>query len=121
MSSNNEGYSIVLTNYFEKKLKKLVKKYPQFKEDYFNLFKTLESNPYQGTPLKGNLRKIRINITGKSAGKSYGARIIAGIYVEGHTVYLLDLYDKSIKKDLSKNEREELSAVFEKLKRHGQN
>ena len=41
-----------------------------------------------------------MDIEGKPAGKSYGARVIIHIKIIERVVYLLSVYDKSDKKDL---------------------
>lgn len=43
-------------------------------------------------------------ITSKGTGKSYGARAITCVKIINDTVYLLSIYDKSNKKDISDKE-----------------
>jgi mRNA-degrading endonuclease RelE of RelBE toxin-antitoxin system len=93
---------------FEKELKKLSKKYASLKSDYQNLLENLIENPQQGTPLGKNLYKIRMPIASKGQGKSGGARIITNIVIKDETVYLLSIYDKSDKENLTDKELDEL-------------
>jgi len=52
--------------------------------------------------------KIRIAIASKGKGKSGGARIITNIVVTESTVFLLAIYDKSEKENLTNKELVEL-------------
>ena len=47
-------------------------------------------------------------IASKGKGKSGGARVITHILVEGATVFLLDIYDKSDQSNISDKELEQL-------------
>ncbi len=75
--------------------------------DVVKLIEDLKMNPLQGTPLGKNCYKIRLKITSKSAGKSGGARVITHVYVEGDTLTLLAIYDKSNRSTISDKEIEE--------------
>ena len=93
---------------FDRQLKRLVKKYPSLKEEYLELIKNLEQNPEQGTNLGNNCYKIRIAIASKRKGKSGGARVITNFVITDATVYLLSIYDKSEKENLTDKELVEL-------------
>ena len=102
------SYKILLTNRFEKELKRLVKKFPSLKEECALLINDLDTNPTSGTFLGNDCYKIRIAISSKGKGKSGGARAISYVYVESNTIYLLTIYDKSEKEDLKTNELKEM-------------
>ena len=91
------NYSITTSSYFDVAAKKLVKKYPSFKEDLVNFGKSLLENPKQGAELAPGIRKIRMAIKSKGKGKSGGARVITFNVLtdveNGHVIFLL-LYDK---------------------------
>lgn len=70
------------------------------------LVKKLKENPHQGTALGKNCYKIRLAI--KSKGKSGGARVITNFVVTNEVVYLLSIYDKSDKENLTDKELDEL-------------
>jgi hypothetical protein len=72
------------------------------------VFESLEENPHQGTALGKNCYKIRINISSKGQGKSGGARLITNFVIADKAVYLLTIYDKSEKENLSNKELQEL-------------
>jgi hypothetical protein len=55
-----------------------------------------------------NCYKIRLAISAKGKGKSGGARVITNFVIAEETVYLLSIYDKSDKENLTNKELEEL-------------
>ena len=102
------SYNVLPIPPFDRQLKRLSKKYPSLKEEYFELIESLEQNPEQGTNLGNNCYKIRLAISSKQKGKSGGARIITNFVVTENTVYLLSIYDKSEKENLTDKELNEL-------------
>lgn len=102
------SYNIVATQRFRRDIKKLAKKYISLKKEYENFINDLEENPEQGISLGNNCYKIRIAIASKGKGKSGGARIITHIIVRENTVFLLTIYDKSEKENISDKELNEL-------------
>jgi mRNA-degrading endonuclease RelE of RelBE toxin-antitoxin system len=98
------NYSVIATVRFEKEMKRLTKKFPSLKAEYATLIEDLEKNPEKGTPLGNNCFKIRLAIASKSRGKSGGARVITNFYVENDTVYLLSIYDKNEKENITDKE-----------------
>lgn len=102
------SYNIIAVPTFRKELKKLAKKYHSLKTDLAGLFALLEENPTQGTSLGRNCYKIRLSIASKGKGKSGGARIITNIVIADETVYLLSIYDKADKENLTDKELNEL-------------
>lgn len=102
------SYEIVAIPNFRKELKKLAKKYPSLKEDFGVLLESLEVNPFQGVSLGNNCYKIRMAIASKGKGKSGGSRVITFVKISQTTVYLLSIYDKSEKENISDSELKEL-------------
>ena len=87
---------------FKKEFKALYKKYKSLKKDFKNLQEEFKNNPNLGKSLGNGLRKIRLNITSKSEGKSGGARVIShelifdvGTVEETKSVAFISIYDKS--------------------------
>ena len=76
----------------------------------------MEENPIQGTSLGRNCYKIRLSIASKGKGKSGGARIITNIVIANETVYLLSIYDKSDKENLTDKELIELLEFVQDIK-----
>jgi len=95
------SYSLRLSDRFEKEFKKLFKKYPSLKNEISVLGQELKEDPFIGKPLGMNCYKIRLSIASKGKGKSGGARVITFVRVVESTVYLLSIYDKSEKENIS--------------------
>ena len=95
------SYKISLSDRFEKEIKKLLKKFPSLKSEYSALIISLKQDPFQGTPIGKDCYKIRIGIASKGKGKSGGARVITYVYVAGNTIFLLSIYDKSERPDIT--------------------
>ena len=97
---------------FDKLTKRLIKKYPSLKSELATLNKSLANNPTQGTFLGNNFYKIRIAIESKGKGKSVGGRIISYIKVTANTVFLVYIYDKSEKRNVSGKELEQIFSLL---------
>jgi mRNA-degrading endonuclease RelE of RelBE toxin-antitoxin system len=102
------SYKVKSIAVFEKQAKRLVKKYASLKNELMKLVKELKENPEQGTFIGQSCFKIRIAIAAKGKGKSGGARVITNFVVTDDTVYLLSIYDKSEKENLTNKELNEL-------------
>lgn len=102
------SYKTSLSQRFQKEAKRLMKKYPSLAKELFHLRNLLTKNPFEGTPIGHNCYKIRLSIASKGKGKSGGARVITYVYVQGETVYLLTIYDKSEQGNISDKELQNL-------------
>jgi hypothetical protein len=102
------SYNVKSIVVFERQAKRLIKKYISLKKELFLLVADLKENPKQGTLIGKNCYKIRLAIKSKAKGKSGGARIITNFVISDNTVYLLSIYDKSEKDDISDKELQEL-------------
>jgi len=102
------SYSIVTIQLFEKQTKRLMKKYPSLKTELLSLINILKATPHYGTPIGKDCYKIRLSIASKGKGKSGGARIITHIAIANSTVFLLSIFDKSEKENLTDKEIKEL-------------
>jgi mRNA-degrading endonuclease RelE of RelBE toxin-antitoxin system len=98
------SYNITATPNFKKELKRLLKKFQSLKIEYLNLLDELAQNPTLGTSLENNIYKIRISIASKGKGKSGGARVITFVVKSEETIYLMDIYDKSEKANITDKE-----------------
>jgi mRNA-degrading endonuclease RelE of RelBE toxin-antitoxin system len=107
------NFKIKVTRNFDKEAKPLIKKYPSFKNDIAKLIGDLELNQELGTPLGGNLYKIRIAIGSKSRGKSGGARVITYVILENESIYLISVYDKA------EYDTAEINALLKILRKEG--
>ncbi len=108
---------IVVRQTFQKQAKKLARRYKSFPNDLQKLVDELKENAALGTPLGGNVYKIRLAIASKNKGKSGGVRVISYVYQTAETVYLLSIYDKADTENITDNELknliEEVEADFE--------
>ncbi len=102
------SYNVKSIEVFEKQAKRLIKKYASLKKELLDLVQELKENPKQGTGIGKNCYKNRIAIASKSKGKSGGARVISNFVFTDATVYLLSIYDKGDKENLTNKELNEL-------------
>ena len=108
------NYEIVTTDYFDKRVKTLSKKYRSFLNDLDVFKKELLQNPLMGDDLGDNTRKVRMAIASKNRGKSSGARVITcnlWVDVENSEIYLLTIYDKGKQDTISKEEIKQLKEI----------
>jgi hypothetical protein len=89
------SYDVYLSPSCKKQVRKLAKKYRSLPNDLGKLSTALKSNPAQGTPLGNNVYKIRLAVASKGKGKRGGFRAITYIKILEKEVYLIALYDKS--------------------------
>lgn len=100
-------YKIETLPGFDKKFKKLAKKYKSLKRDFKEFISELSQNPTAGADLGNGIRKVRMSISDKGKGKSHGARVIthtAIISVEEGVITLLTIYDKAEQSTISDKE-----------------
>lgn len=102
------SYEVKSIAVFEKQAKRLIKKYASLKKELLELIQELKENPEQGIAIGNGCFKIRMAIASKGKGKLGGARIITNLVVTNNTVYLLSIYDKAEKENLTNKELDEL-------------
>lgn len=102
------SYKVKTIPKFDKELKRLVKKYPSLKNEFFKLIQELKQQPDHGTPIGNSCYKIRLAIASKGKGKSGGARVITYLQITDTTVFLLSIYDKSEQENIPDKELAEL-------------
>jgi hypothetical protein len=107
------SYKVETISPFRREAKKLSKKYPSLKNDLAELGKILSSDPENGIPLGNNCFKIRLAIESKGKGKSGGARVITNVHLANDTVFLISIYDKSDKENISDKEIKALLKYIE--------
>jgi hypothetical protein len=98
------NYNVKSIGVFERQAKRLTKKYPSLKDELKAISQELAKHPESGIPLGNNCFKIRIAIASKGKGKSGGGRVITNFVLRDATVFLLSIYDKSEKEDLTDKE-----------------
>jgi hypothetical protein len=87
--------------------------------DFYRLQKTLIENPSQGAVIPGleGVRKVRIALQGR--GKSGGARVIYFFQDSKDTIYLLALYAKNEKGDMSPEDKKWILKEVRIIKKEG--
>ena len=107
--NSSANYKIIPTDIFISEAKKLAKKYPNIKDDFFELQKILRKDPITGNISLGkDCYKVRMAISDKNSGQSGGARIIIEVKIINKKVYILSVYDKGEKGDLFDKELEKI-------------
>ena len=102
------SFNVVVTDGFKKHAKSIAKKHRSLKSDLEKLISSIEEDPLQGEPLGKDCYKVRMAITSKGKGKSGGSRVITCVKIVKQTAYLLNIYDKSDKENISDEELDEL-------------
>ncbi len=87
-------------------------------ETYAAIQHELMNNPDRGDvmPGCGGLRKLRVSDPGRGKGKRGGARIIYLYVLEVKRFYMLDVYGKDEKEDLSTAEKKFLSQLADEVR-----
>ncbi|MFO0323110.1 MAG: type II toxin-antitoxin system RelE/ParE family toxin [Bacteroidota bacterium] len=102
------SYKVKTIPKFDKELKRLAKKYPSLKHEFFELIQQLKKQPEQGTPIGNNCFKIRLAVASKGKGKSGCASVITYLQITDTTVFLLSIYDKSEQENITDKDLFEL-------------
>ena len=81
---------------FDRRARRLAKKYKSLKDDLRTLQQEIMENPIMGIDLGRGVRKIRMAIGSKGKGKSGGARVLTltVLVSKDANVTLLTIYDK---------------------------
>ena len=107
--NSSANYKIIPTDIFIAEAKKLAKKYPNIKNDFFQLQKALRKDPITGNDFLGkDCYKVRMAISDKNSGQSGGARVIIEVKIINRKVYVLSVYDKSEKGNMFDKELERI-------------
>jgi mRNA-degrading endonuclease RelE of RelBE toxin-antitoxin system len=106
------SFKVIATSQFEKKLKRLSKKYKSLPDDLAPIIKKLAQDPALGVPIGKNCYKIRIAISSKSKGKSGGGRMITYVRIHRNIVFLMDIFDKSEQANISDKELQMLIDIL---------
>ena len=95
---------VIISSFFKRELKSLVKKYRSLINELLELSESLQENPTQGDYLSFDCYKIRLAIESKGKGKRGGARVITHFHIKGDEIFLLSIYDKSEQSDITDKE-----------------
>lgn len=109
------SYDVQLTETFQKSIKALKKKYPHAKDDLLHYIKALEEDPSVGDPIPGwnkEIWKVRVASSDVKKGKRGGYRLIYFWKTGEMKIYLLVVYFKGEKAEITKKE---IEALLKKL------
>ena len=106
------SFEVKATEYFERRLKRLCKKYISLPDNLSVIIGNLSDEPRIGTSIGKDCFKIRVAISSKGKGKSGGARLITYVRIVQNTVFLIDIFDKSEQANISASE---LHALIKRL------
>lgn len=110
------SYEVFTIPAFDKAVKRLRKKYRRIKVDLERLVKSLQANPFVGMAIPGfghRIWKVRLASTDMQAGKRGGYRVIYAVDRGEQACYLLYIYAKPEKTDMSAQELEDLLLELE--------
>lgn len=107
------NYKVKTIPFFDRQARRLTRKFKSFKKELTELLDTLEVDPMQGTPLGNDCYKIRVAVSSKGKGKSGGARVITHVIAVREHVYLLTVFDKSEKGNISDQELKDLLTLID--------
>jgi mRNA-degrading endonuclease RelE of RelBE toxin-antitoxin system len=101
-------YSILTVPEFDRNVKSLFKRYKNIRLDLEKLTTLLQENPISGTHLFNNCYKIRLANSSIPTGKSKGFRVIIYHISQDANIYLLSIYAKSDRENISDSEIKEI-------------
>lgn len=102
---------VLLTAFFLRKAKRLLKKYHSLQKTLLDLERALLLNPKMGVSYGSNIYKIRLADNSKGKGKSGGFRVITYVIEEtsdATNIYLITIFDKSEEASIDKNDIKEI-------------
>jgi mRNA-degrading endonuclease RelE of RelBE toxin-antitoxin system len=106
-------YHFIFTDWFNRNLKSLRKRNPDLRTDFEAFLKTFDAKAHPIIPNTGGARKARMKA--KSKGKRGGYRVIYYLVVE-QVVWLITIYDKVQKEDLSPTEKTRVLKLIQTIK-----
>lgn len=95
------SFELIATPNFQKEFKRLYKKYPSIPSDIALITKTILVDPTNGSEVFKNCYKLRFAIKSKGKGKSGGGRLIVYVQITNERIYLLTIFDKSEKENVT--------------------
>ena len=102
---------VLLTAFFLRKAKRLLKKYHTLQKSLIELENALILNPKTGISYGSNIYKVRLADESKGKGKSGGFRVITYVIEEtsnATNIYLITIFDKSEEASIDKDDIKEI-------------
>ena len=108
------AYRFVFTAWFDRNLKSLRKHNPSLRGDFESFLQTFDAEAHPIIPRTGGARKARMYAKGH--GKRGGYRVVYYFVLE-NTVWLITIYDKVQKENLTSEEEKIIQELIEKIQR----
>ncbi len=105
-------YRFFFTTWFDRNLKSLRKHNPSLRSDFESFLQAFDAEAHPIIPRTGGARKARMSAKGR--GKRGGYRVVYYFVLED-TVWLLTIYDKVQKENLSPDEEKIIQGLIEKI------
>jgi len=105
-------YQFIFTSWFDRNLKSLRKHNPSLRGDFESFLQTFDAEAHPVIPHTGGARKARMSAKGRV--KRGGYRVVYYFVLE-NTVWLLTIYDKVQKENLSPEEEKNIQGLIEKI------
>ncbi len=106
------AYRFVFTAWFDSNLKSLRKHNPSLRGDFESFLQTFDAEAHPIIPRTGGARKARMSAKGR--GKRGGYRVVYYFVLE-NIVWLLTIYDKVQKENLSPEEEKTVQGLVQKI------
>ncbi len=107
------AYRFIFTAWFDRDLKSLRRHHPSLRGDFESFLRTFDAEAHPVIPRTGGARKARIPAKGR--GKRGGYRMVYYL-VQGNTVWLITMYDKVQKENLSPEEEKAIHRLIQKIR-----
>ena len=107
------AYRFVFTAWFDRNLKSLRKHNPSLRSDFESFLQSFDAEAHPIIPRTGGARKARMSAKGR--GKRGGYRVVYYLVLE-NVVWLLTIYDKVQKENLSPEEEKIIQGLIQKMR-----
>ena len=106
------AYRFIFTAWFDRNLKSLRKHNPDLRGDFESFLQTFDAEAHPVIPRTGGARKARMSAKGR--GKRGGYRVVYYFVLE-NTIWLITIYDKVQKENLSPEEEKIIQGLIQKI------
>ena len=106
------AYRFIFTAWFDRNLKSLRKHNPSLRGDFESFLKSFDAEAHPIIPRTSGARKARMSAKGR--GKRGGYRVVYYFVLE-NTVWLITIYDKVEKENLSPEEEKDIQGLIQKI------
>lgn len=107
-------YQFVFTDWFDRNLRTLRQHNPSLREDLAAFFETFEAESHPVIPGTGGARKARMAAKGR--GKRGGYRVVYYFVVNENEVWLLTIYDKVKRENLTATEAARIAKLIDDIR-----